>query len=1122
MDDIWSVLQIQKTKKAADIKRAYARMSQQYHPEEEPELFLRLRNAYKAALAYAAEGQNHNGGDSFGQTEEAAESGQEEEHKEIKQNTKSAEEAEQTGAEQNAEPAEAEERKEAGGETGRSDEPEKWGFSVWGQETEENPYIDYEANQNFLELYCGKQRKDRKRWTDYFTSAAFLEVCREKEFTALLLEEITEREQEYPLNREFLAGLYLAYLFTAKDAVYIDRTERHFNILDGAGFDGLDSILQIAARGPLPKRFDGNDTALSAGYMDYWQLVSLAENNRWTEWALSELEQILGRYVMAYIKDKCEGEYARPPVCLRLLDYFFASRELPEEAYRILWRRLDLKNARMGRAKLFYGRLREIALEHLPELEKQQEESFRQLHEVFAEYSSRSLQRAGAEPEKDKEETDILFAREDFRRALRNRRMVELYVVNVWLSKQRCTYFLEQMLEFYQENPDAPYAEQVIRQTEELLRQQEASRQDKEDEAAVPADSLSLAERPFFRYWLNVSLYTARDLKTGVFLRQYLKMRLPYSSEWTRRFLDFDEESGRFNAPRSRVIFIGGMRCELFFHLYYIEYRVDNEEVFRPFLTWEQLKTISSADDFFLLLPMALTAYDAYPQVRGEIVRRLADTAAPGEDIPVIGGCLAGSVCRLYRGEETGEENEFSKEERSGDHDSEECFGEAQNSEDGGLSSIPMEIYEESPEFLYGCEWWEQIKVLFVFKQTAEGRSYLPHGRYDHIADAGLAVTLAKRLLTDLFSASGINPMLMEPLPDFAYASRQYAPVRCFNIGEVTEDCLKKLLEEFAGGELMRLEFSWSIEAVPANQQAYPPGRSLVFLQDKGLYACLYFDDEKAACYSLLSLPEVYRTVDHKDVVSTAFGESELPDYCIHHSFISILRNLDDVFSQTGRGEIAKKANGEMLWSTPVYGKRHQYNMYKQQLGAFPVERAHNSLLAKFILSQYPVSIETIDMQGVRAVLQNAAACRQQAQQELARFMQGTLQKLRLTWKIETKNNTEGCAFYFSHLVLMQDNGRYVMAYLRDDKKSAEYYVADRRVYLDVEGKKYPKDTFCGRTMPTYLIHNGLQRIRNCLDLMFVNIAEPSAVTERFGDFAGEKPVKPRSYEEIRASLVAE
>lgn len=1101
MNDIWSILQIEQTKNVSEIKRAYAKRSQQCHPEEEPELFLQLRNAYKAALAYAADSRTPDAAHDFGQPDKNTEPKeaptnvtQYDEHKEVKAPTNAAQDGERKPQDEQTNTDDA---------SGLSSQLKAWNFSLFDAQPDENRFIACEANQKFLELYCGKQRAERACWTQYFTSPAFLAVCREKEFTALLLSEITERREEYPPNREFLAGLYLAYLFTAKDAVYADRTERQFSIAPNAGFDGLDCVLQIAAAGPLPKRFNGNELALAAGYADYWSLVGLAENGDWQNRKLSVLEKILSRYVLAHIKDKCAGEGDRHPACLRLLEHFFSSAKLPEEAFRILWKQLDLKNARMGRTKLFYGRLREIALERLPELESAQEESFRQFHEVFAEYSSQSVKRAETEPDTEKAAVDALFAREDFRRALRNRRMTEQYW-NIWMSERRSFCFLERILAFYQANPDAPYAGEALRQLEEILLRKKAALQSAED-AAAPADSIDFAGRPFLRYWLNVSALHARNPQTGVPLQRYLNAYFPYSSEWSRRFLGFNEESAQFTAPKSREILLDGIRCELRFHLYYIEYLADGNEAFRPFLTWEQLLTAHTAEDFFLLLPMTLTAYEAYPHVCGEISRRLAGTALPPELLPEAAAGLAGKVCRLYHS------------------------GEAQNNKPDTAAvheepaGIPLEIYGESPDFLYGCEWWEHSRALFVFKQTQEQRDYLPHGRYDRIDNAALAVSLAKRLLTDLLSPSGIHPLLLGQLPEYAYASPRNAPVRRIAGDEVTGERIQTLLEEFAKGDFVRLELSWTAQADPSQPMAYPPERSLVFLTDNGLYACLYFDDRNAVCSALLSLPEMYQTADHKDVANIAFLRGTLPDYCVHRSFHSIRRNLDDVFSQTGYPDrIAKKADGEMLWATPVFRNRHKYNLFKQQLGAFSAERAHNAAAARFTLSQYPAALESVDCEGARTVQSIDPSRRELVQQELTRFMCGRLQKLRLTWEIKTADAPEGSSSYFTHLVLLQDNGRYMMAYLRDDKKRAEYYVANPQSYMNVEGKKYPKDTFLGRTTPAYLIHSDLMKIRNCMDLMFANIAAPSAVTRRFGDFAGENPVKPRSYEEIRAALVSE
>ena len=50
---------------------------------------------------------------------------------------------------------------------------------------------------------------------------------------------------------------------------------------------------------------------------------------------------------MAYISEKCEHRGAvdveRHPAGLRVFTHFFEEQTLPEELYRILWQRLDLK-----------------------------------------------------------------------------------------------------------------------------------------------------------------------------------------------------------------------------------------------------------------------------------------------------------------------------------------------------------------------------------------------------------------------------------------------------------------------------------------------------------------------------------------------------------------------------------------------------------------------------------------------------------------------------------------------------------------------------------------------------------------------------------------------------------
>ena len=56
MNGFWETLGISPTKDEAVIRKAYAEQARACHPEDDQEGFLRLRQAYQAALAWAESG----------------------------------------------------------------------------------------------------------------------------------------------------------------------------------------------------------------------------------------------------------------------------------------------------------------------------------------------------------------------------------------------------------------------------------------------------------------------------------------------------------------------------------------------------------------------------------------------------------------------------------------------------------------------------------------------------------------------------------------------------------------------------------------------------------------------------------------------------------------------------------------------------------------------------------------------------------------------------------------------------------------------------------------------------------------------------------------------------------
>ncbi len=227
---------------------------------------------------------------------------------------------------------------------------------------------------------------------DYFTSGDFLGAAWKRRFAGFLLERTARLEGEYPLNREFMGWLYIVYQFT------VNRS-REFQMMEWARFDGQEFIFEIAKRAQAPKAPRGNELAISYSFREYLRMVYMAEHDAWSEQKIGQRSEIIGHYAAGYITDKCrqrgDMDYERHPAGLRLMTHFFRREGLPDELYRIVWKKPDLKTALMGRSKILYGPLRELALERLPELAGQRKVSFAKPRKDFSDYAVSTYKRRG-------------------------------------------------------------------------------------------------------------------------------------------------------------------------------------------------------------------------------------------------------------------------------------------------------------------------------------------------------------------------------------------------------------------------------------------------------------------------------------------------------------------------------------------------------------------------------------------------------------------------------------------------------------------------------------------------------------------------------------------------------
>ena len=1072
MSGFWAVLELEPTRDVSAIKRAYAEKAKTCHPEEDPEGFLNLRKAYEAALDYA---ENDSAQPPAGSPELSA-------GKDVR------------------------EKRPTGGNSTEEEVPvvpagpEGDGWQLRDQEPESatDPYADSEAIRNFLDLYAGKQRKDTKRWMDYFTSNAFLAAGWNSRFTALLLEKVTEVEQDLPPYKEFLMWLCTAYQFSVKEDVELDeetlrvvKRERRVELCPGADFDGMESILRIAAKGPLPKRPGGDELALLESFKDYRHLVRLAEGGAWGDRAVEEYLSTLNHYISFYIKDRCDPkanmDNQRHPAGLRLILYFLRREDLPETLYREAWRKLDLKSAVMGRAKVLYSPLRELVLERVPNIVEEKPENFLRLNQEHEAY----LVRVKAEPEREEEESAALFQREDLQRALRSPRFVseQLLTYSSWRREGMGAGLLRRVLEFYRENPGIPRAGEVIKELETDLRERMADNRNREDAQAEARDvSLTLEYRPLVRHWLNTAFFTARDPETGMMLVEYLSKYFPYQADWSRRFAEGDP----------RTIALCGGEVEAGFYPRHIEYRVNGGPVYRPCLPFERVVK-ESGDDFLFLLPLVYAPESSFSDVFQELLPRLS-AAVPEEDRALIARCLAGAVCCLPADEYTGEPVPPEV-------------------------VLPLTLFAETEEQLFGCGWLEGEGELALFEQTVSGRRI----RKQYGVEPDRAETEARRLLAEAVSPTNYDFSLLKELPLKVYVLPPEGPeyvlkqegvrevqaeldVHDYEVdrGElVTEEALARLLGQFAKKALRRLELSW-FEG------------SLVFVQDPAGYACFYFErgGDFDFWYAMLSKPEVYMTVDVKDVVRVPFGLGKLEDYCLHKSPASIMRNLERVFPEMGKDRI--NSGGVWLWASHVNRSNGQHKLYmaQQKLGGFPPHRGRNHpTKTGFVFSRYPVELvrETPGDERERVELRSGSYGRASA--ALLEFMNGKLARLRLTWASKSPEQGQ------KHLVLVQDSGRFLLAWLEESRERAFFCVperAEKKTFLErLRGFCYWLLNLIGLRKKDSLIseeplHPDVKRIRNCVDLLLDDIDYTDPVVERYFS-----PAK-RPYGEIRMLLMRE
>lgn len=921
---------------------------------------------------------------------------------------------------------------------------------------EVNPFRDGEGIRAFRELYTGKRRKDRNAWSDYFLSEAFLAGYREKAFAELMLEVVLENQKEYPPEKEFLTELFIVYGLKSHN----DGKKTQLLIDNDAIFEGMQAIGEIALSGPMINRFKGNDLAMIEGFRDYRELLRLAGGS-FDDEAILQLGKIVDRYLPHHISDKPiqdAGRYElsqRHPKSLRLLVYFFASQNLPERVCRVPWNHLHLESATMGRDKLWYGKLREVIMAKMSRTEERSKVNYVQfLQEIEATYWGAVQGRT----EEERARMDELFEREDMLQALEDEVFAENRVLHLWVSKHSGKYFLEKLEEYYSSHRDAPFAEKILRKLKSAKQEQKIQEAFEEDEkTALEKHVFDLRKRPYLRYYLNVAFrFAAGIIIDPISLEEYLDQHMPYSPAWGKRLVAPGE--GGFDREHPLAYRLGENVLRIFFHSQYIEYLwgEQGDSPLVPFFSWREFAVGMEDDQMFWLLAPVMAAEDwERPAVCEELVRRLSRLPLEQTDIPVIADCIAGRIC--YR------------------------FGD-----NAPVCTLFAEKEKQGEERLFGCYIYADGE-LELYEAAGNRHRTLPNGVYI-VSTTEMAVSMGQKLLQELTADQDqVLELYIQLLPDRVMIRNKWNTPSTLPEGQITTEALKELFEKYFRGEVNRLELAWS-------------GHSLLFFKEQQWYACLCFDDQAQCWYALVGMPEEYRRAEDGKSRRIPFGKGELPEYLLHHNPYYIRNHLNKILCQMACQKLMLETG---MWSPQVYRTetRQRYHLAKCQIGGYPEEQTRNSLTDRFYIPCLPEQVLYRNMQGSGEYLKTAPRDKAALQAVLSDYMMGRLERLILVWQYGAADREDSSARRC--LLLVQEQGSHVMLFM-DSRigKRMEYLVSNVREYMDAEGKKYRKVSFMGRTMPGYLVHNDLRRIRDCLDLLIPQMGQQSINKGGFGEFA--------------------
>lgn len=654
---VWEILNIEPTQDKKAIRKAYAILSKQYHPEENPEKFQEIYQAYQQALQLIV---SANKGEDIRreQTISGVASSDEEENK----------------------------------SSSLLDRLEK-------QEQEKKRKIWQDGPMDVLiELFSSaKTRNKQQKWQEFFLSDKFLEY----QFNTVFVDSLIDymQEQSYckidQLPNYFLTELAISYGVSYDLNGYIMEQEGVIGKV--AWLLNQQSEVWRISRGVRILEIKDNYIRLLS-FIDYLKLCNMLSDGYLNEY----YEKQWGDQLLYYGKNcnlswENNGAIPNNPALeirhkslIRLYTYFIKKHEISVCICMYMYETYEFKGLVNSSRKTLYGNLYQAILEKFPDIEELIEKKnqmadfiakiFFEMSLILEKYNQPCW--CGMKPyglltmgfvkngvddfkEEHKAVEKLLNLLDDVKIRFAKTWLEKL--VFKWMTTESSPVLTRRLYEFYKDDAENP---DVFELLEFLMvhysyhqRMQEYVYNKPFIYEKTKVSDVQLANREFWLYYLEVC-YRYRYLKISdkeekndfihasylngdqKVLSAYMNRIYQPSMEWRKLFTGYNEKTEQIDQP----VFIEArikdtLVIKIEFHLHYVLYFANHMPILRPIFTFNELIDAVNGGQselwFHLLLPITKIQDEERQEAYEKILRCLKNLPLYTASLSVIARCIA-------------------------------------------------------------------------------------------------------------------------------------------------------------------------------------------------------------------------------------------------------------------------------------------------------------------------------------------------------------------------------------------------------------------------------------------------------------------------------------------------